>query len=325
MQECPLFRIRHSWHALVHLKDALDAAYGEASKQAKKHFQRLRKILKQEYGFQRVLRALRHLASCFPGRKTIRDVLRYFQAHADRMAYADAKRRGAPIGSGNVELSNKSICKMHMKAPECVGPRTALVSQSSHSAPCGSPGRFSLAWKAITKALAQTDFKLRTSCKHYFLIRDNLTSILRQRKFTPDRQHMLAALYSSSGHGTKRPGCRIGSFRTWLSSPFLRQVEAHDYPIGILPFGLGPVRIHAVVQPTGEDQHLSSHGFVSDFRPTHSWALGVGNVFDRTHQVLGTRIDELDLTPNSWVLGRSKRRSRCNQDECGRGSSHPVD
>ena len=136
LQECQLFRIGHRWHALVHLKDALDAAYGEASKQAKKHFQRLRKILKQEYGFQRVLRALRHLASRFPGRKTIRDVLRYFQAHADRMAYADAKRRGAPIGSGNVELSNKSICKMHMKAPECVGPRTALVSQSSHSAPC---------------------------------------------------------------------------------------------------------------------------------------------------------------------------------------------
>ncbi len=149
------------WHALVHLKDALDAAYGEASKQAKKHFQRLRKILKQENGFQRVLRALRHLASHFPGRKTIRDVLRYFQTHADRMAYADAKRRGAPIGSGNVESSNKSIFKMRMKGPGMRWSEHGTGQPIITFRSLWKSGRFSLAWKAIANALAQTDFKFR--------------------------------------------------------------------------------------------------------------------------------------------------------------------
>ena len=51
-----------------------------------------------------------------------------------------------------------------------------------------------------------------------------------------------------------------------------------------------------MVQPTRENQHFSGHGFVLDLRPADSWALGVGDVFDLTHQVLGTRINELDLT-----------------------------
>ena len=51
-----------------------------------------------------------------------------------------------------------------------------------------------------------------------------------------------------------------------------------------------------MVQPTRKDQHSSGHGFVLDLRPTHSWALGVGDIFDGTHQVLGARINELDST-----------------------------
>ena len=149
------------WHVLVHLKDALDAAYGEGSKQAEKHFRRLRKILKQENGFQRVLRALRHLASRFPGRKTIRDVLRYFRTHTDRMAYANAKRRGAPIGSGNVESSNKSIFKMRMKGPGMRWTESGTGQPIITFRALWKSGRFALAWRAIADALAPPDFKLR--------------------------------------------------------------------------------------------------------------------------------------------------------------------
>ena len=149
------------FHALVHLQDALDAAYGEGSKQARKHFQRLRKILKLEGGFQRVLRALRHLANRFPGRKKIRDVLRYFRTHAGRMDYADAKRRGAPIGSGNVESSNKSIFTMRMKGPGMRwsehGTGQAIVTFRA----LWKSGRFALAWNAIADALAPPEFKFR--------------------------------------------------------------------------------------------------------------------------------------------------------------------
>ena len=149
------------FHALVHLKDALDAAYGEGSKQAEKHFRRLRKILKQENGFQRVLRALRHLASRFPGRKKIRDVLRYFRTHTDRMAYAEAKRRGAPIGSGSVESSNKSIFKMRMKGPRMRWTESGTGQPIITFRALWKSGRFALAWRAIADALEPPDFKLR--------------------------------------------------------------------------------------------------------------------------------------------------------------------
>ena len=149
------------FHALVHVKDALDAAYGEDSRRAMKHFRRLRKILKQENGFQRVLRALRHLASRFPGRKVIRNVLRYFRTHGHRMAYADAKRRGAPIGSGSVESSNKSIFKIRLKGPGMRwsehGTGQAIVTFRA----LWKSGRFQLAWRAIASALTPPDFKLR--------------------------------------------------------------------------------------------------------------------------------------------------------------------
>ena len=143
------------------MKDALDAAYGEGSKRAKKHFLRLRKILKQENGFQRVLRALCHLASRFPGRKVIRKVLGYFRTHAHRMAYADAKRCGAPIGSGAVESNNKSIFKIRMKGPGMCwaehGTGQAIITFRA----LWKSERFQLAWRAIANALAPPDFNLR--------------------------------------------------------------------------------------------------------------------------------------------------------------------
>ena len=51
-----------------------------------------------------------------------------------------------------------------------------------------------------------------------------------------------------------------------------------------------------MVQPTGEDQHSTGHGLVPDLGPAISWALGAGDVFDRSHQVMGAWIDELDST-----------------------------
>ena len=59
--------------------------------------------------------------------------------------------------------------------------------------------------------------------------------------------------------------------------------------------------MHAMVEPTREDQHFPGHGLVLDLRPANSWALGIGDMFDRAHQVLGTGIDELD---SARILGR---------------------
>ena len=55
------------WHALQHLKEALDTAYGEGSPTAWNRFETLRETLKEgKDGIGKVIRALRHLAKKHP-------------------------------------------------------------------------------------------------------------------------------------------------------------------------------------------------------------------------------------------------------------------
>ena len=104
------------WHALQHLKEALDAAYGEGSPEAQHRFEKLRETLKEgRDGIGKVIRSLRHLAKKHPRRKPITRVLKFFKKHQHRMRYAEVRARGMPIGSGAVESSNKVLIKIRMK------------------------------------------------------------------------------------------------------------------------------------------------------------------------------------------------------------------
>ena len=113
------------WHAAQHLKAALDSAScGTDSMEARRRFERLRGRLRdEEDGVERIVRALRHLASKHPRRKAIARELAFFRKNRQRMRYAAFQNRKLPIGSGVVEAANKVLVTQRL---QCSGTRWKL-------------------------------------------------------------------------------------------------------------------------------------------------------------------------------------------------------
>ena len=104
------------YHGAEKLKEALDAAYGADSPAAKAQFEKLRHRLRHEAeGVERVIRALVHLRSKYPGNERIAQALGYFRNNRHRMGYAEAKAQGLPIGSGVVEAACKTLVTERLK------------------------------------------------------------------------------------------------------------------------------------------------------------------------------------------------------------------
>ena len=104
------------YHAVEHLKDAFDSAHGADSPTAAAQFKKYRHRLRHEPdGVERVIRALVHLRSKYPGNERIEQVLGYFRGNRHRMGYADAKAKGLPIGSGIVEAACKTLVTERLK------------------------------------------------------------------------------------------------------------------------------------------------------------------------------------------------------------------
>ncbi len=104
------------FHATEHLHEALASAYGDGTRETRHRFEELRDVLRDERGgVARLIRALDHLRTRFPRRDKIRRCAAYFRKHRKRMAYAETKARGLPIGSGVVEAACKTLVAQRLK------------------------------------------------------------------------------------------------------------------------------------------------------------------------------------------------------------------
>jgi hypothetical protein len=104
------------FHAAEHLNEALGAAYGEGTTEARRRFANLRHVLLEEdEGVERVIRALDYLRRKHKRHTTIAQAASYFRKHRHRMSYAAAKKAGLPIGSGVVEAACKTLVTQRLK------------------------------------------------------------------------------------------------------------------------------------------------------------------------------------------------------------------
>lgn len=104
------------FHAAEHLSEALGAAYGDGSKDARRRFAELRHVLLEEDdGAEHVINSLTYLKKKYPRRKKLVQAVAYFRKHRHRMSYAALKKRGLPIGSGVVEAACKTLVSQRLK------------------------------------------------------------------------------------------------------------------------------------------------------------------------------------------------------------------
>ncbi len=162
------------WHALQHLKEALDTAYGEGSPQAWNRLETLREILKEgKDGIDRVIRSLRHLVNKHPRRKPITRVLNFFRKQQHRMRYSEVHTRGMPIGSGAVESSNKVLIKSRMKGAGMRWSENGTGQPILTFRALWKSGRFGAAWRQISRALEPQELEFRSRKRHNILTMAN--------------------------------------------------------------------------------------------------------------------------------------------------------
>lgn len=110
------------WHGAGHLSDALDAAHGKKTTQARAQLEKQRHILRHDPdGVEKVIRALAFQRDQHPRNKVIKRELKYFRAHRHRMNYAEVAAQGLPIGTGSMEAACKTLATQRMKCSGMTG------------------------------------------------------------------------------------------------------------------------------------------------------------------------------------------------------------
>ena len=105
-----------AWHAFAHLKECANDAFGEGTEASDAWYKKYRDILRDaQGGIERVIEAIRYLASSGRGGRIVKRELAFFRKNRPRMDYHGAQMSGSPIGSGCVEAANKVLVQQRMK------------------------------------------------------------------------------------------------------------------------------------------------------------------------------------------------------------------
>ena len=97
-----------AWHAVQHVKECADDAFGKDTAKGRKWFDKHRTILLEDAkGIGRTIDAIRYLISSGRGGAILGRELEFFRRNRARMDYRGARDAGCPIGSGCVESANR--------------------------------------------------------------------------------------------------------------------------------------------------------------------------------------------------------------------------
>jgi hypothetical protein len=115
----PVRQLVDLWHLLEKLGSAARLLYGEAQGQTVLHGWRLR-LLNRTGSVAEILQELHASGKenlTVGTSRPVHEAITYLENHQTRMNYAAARRRGFPVGSGNVEATCKSLVAIRMKRP----------------------------------------------------------------------------------------------------------------------------------------------------------------------------------------------------------------
>ena len=104
------------YHVSEHLKEGLDAYYGEKSiESSEMHALYRRKLKNNKTGAKQVLSYLQSLGRQKPNNKKLMEQVTYFSRNWKKMPYAKTKAEHLPIGSGIVEAACKTLVTQRLK------------------------------------------------------------------------------------------------------------------------------------------------------------------------------------------------------------------
>jgi hypothetical protein len=115
----PVHRLVDLWHLLEKLGSAARLIYGESQGSAVLQGWRLR-LLNRSGSINEILQELYGSgkeAVAVGKSRPVHEAITYLENQWTRMNYAYARRRGLPVGSGNVEATCKSLVALRMKRP----------------------------------------------------------------------------------------------------------------------------------------------------------------------------------------------------------------
>ena len=148
----PVYRLVDLWHLLEKLGTATRLLYGEKEGASVLCRWRL-KLLNDDTALEHILQTLKDSGKeqvRVGDNRPVHEAITYLENHREDMKYAQARRLGLPVGSGNVEAACKSLYEVRLKRPGCRWKETT----GAHIVDLRSLGLSDRYDEAVTRALA---------------------------------------------------------------------------------------------------------------------------------------------------------------------------